>query len=211
MKSLLIQFGIVLTTFSIGVCVVILWLFSDPLPKIDLPQNLQTCGSEKRAELTTDLQIDWRGMILKRFQETPVKQLPRNINESYRLLWVPTFDEPTIIHIWRSDESYFITTKRLNRSRKNLEIGNLKFGETRSLTAKEWQSFINLLQQECFFSIPSNIKEELVHDGASWTLEGIKEGQYHLVYRTLPSTRLAEIFRKMFKLTNIEMEYERYL
>lgn len=211
MKRFSIKFGIALTTFSISVCLVVLWLFSYPLSKIDVPPNLQTCGLEEGAEITKDFQVDWRGMIFKRFQETPLKQLPATVDESYRLLWIPTFDEPTVINIWRSDETYFITTKRLNRNRKNLEIGNLELEKTRSLTAEEWQDFTSLLQQNGFFCIPSNVKEAEVNDGASWTLEGIKEGQHHLVYRTLPTNQLADIFRKMFNLTGIEIEYERYL
>jgi hypothetical protein len=217
MKRISLRLFFALLTFVIGISFTTFWIFKSEipdasLPKINLPQNPQQYVSEVDAKIdTVDLQLEWRAMLLRRFRETRLIQSPANIDESYRLIWVPTFDEPTIIRIWRSKENYFIVTKRLKRNRNNLEIGNLKFEKTRSLTAEEWRNFTSLIQQRGFWSMPSNIKEPLVEDGASWTLEGINNGQYHLVNRTLPSAQISEIFRELFRLTGIEIEYEGYL
>ena len=212
MKRFSLQFAIALITFLIGVGFAAFWLLTRPLPEIDLPQNPPECAAELDAKIdSVDLQVEWRAMLLERFREIPLKELPANVDESYRLIWIPTFDDPTIIRIWRSGENYFIVTKRLNRNKNNLEIGKLKFEKTHSITAEEWQSFVSLLQQRCYWVVPSKIEEPIVMDGASWTLEGISNGKYHLVYRTLPSAQMSGIFRELFKLTGVEMEHERYL
>ena len=125
------------------------------------------------------------------------------------MIWVPTFNDLAFIRIWRSGENYYILTKRLTR-KNDLTIGGLKFEKTRSLTAKEWHSFIDLINQSCFWITPSNIKEPLTTDGETFTLEGFSKGKYHLVDRSLPSRKMSEIFRTFFKLAEIKTETEDY-
>ena len=210
MKRLSLRLTIALATFAIGVGIVAFWLLNRPLPNINLPQNPPECASEFNAETTSDLGGAWRTKFLARFREHSLEELPSNVDEAYRLIWIPTFHKPTVIRVWRSGENYFIATKRLNR-KSDLTISNLKIDQTRSLTAEEWYSFANLINQSCFWNAPSNIKELIPEDGASWTFEGLKNEQYHFVDRIIPSEQMGEIFKKLFKLTNAEMEYESYL
>jgi hypothetical protein len=212
MKRLSLRFGIALVTFSIGLGGVGFWLVNRPLPIVDLPQNPPQCASELEAEIDPiDLRSTWRTKFLSRFREFPLNKLPANVEESYRLIWVPTFHAPTVIRIWRSGETYFIATKRLSRNKNNLMIGDLKIEQTRSLTTDEWHNFVNQVNQSCFWIAPSNIKELAEGDGASYTFEGLSDGQYHFVDRIAPSDQMSEIFKSLFKLTNVEMEYEGYL
>ncbi len=211
MKRLLLRLTIALVTFLIGIVIVAFWLLSRPLPNLDLLQYPPECASEFNAEITGDIGSAWRTKFLTRFRELPLEESTANVDETYRLIWIPTFHKPTVIRIWRSGENYYIVTKRLNRNKNNLIIGNLKFDQTRSLTAEEWHNFVSLVNQSCFWNIPSNIKEPIPVDGASWTFEGVKNGQHHFVDRIFPSERMNEIFKALFKLTNAEMEYEGYL
>lgn len=210
MKRLSLRLTIALATFSIGVGIVAFWLLNRPLPTVDLPQSSPECASEFNAETTSDLGSAWRTKLLARFRELPLKESPAKVDETYRLIWIPTFHKPTVIRVWRSGESYFIVTKRLNR-KSDLTIGNLKIDQTHSLTAEQWHSFINVINQSCFWNAHSNIKEPIINDGASWTFEGLSNGQYHFVDRIIPSEQMGEIFKNLFKLTSVEMEYEGYL
>ncbi|MEJ7862981.1 MAG: hypothetical protein WKF90_15240 [Pyrinomonadaceae bacterium] len=134
MKSLSLLLTSALVTFSIGVSIVAFWLLNRPLPTIDLPQNLPECASDFNAETTSDSASVWRIKFLARFREIPLKESSAKVDEVYRLIWIPTFDKPTVIRVWRSGESFYVATKRLNRNKNNLTIGKLKFDQTRSLT-----------------------------------------------------------------------------
>jgi len=154
MKRLSLRLTIALATFSIGISIVTFGLLTRPLPNIDLPQHPPECASEFNAEITGDIGSAWRTKFLARLRELPLKDSTANVDETYRLIWIPTFHKPTVIRIWRSGENYYIVTKRLNR-KNDLTIGNLKFDQTRSLTAEKWHSFVSLINQSCFWNAPS--------------------------------------------------------
>src|SRR5687767_12343459 len=108
MKRLSLQLSITLTTFSISIGIVIFWLLNHPLPTVDFPQNPPECASEFEAEIDSiDSRSNWRKKFLLRFREFPLEESPSNINESYRLTWVPTFHKPTVIRVWRSGENNY--------------------------------------------------------------------------------------------------------
>lgn len=210
MKHFSFRLIIAITTLAIGISTVAVLFFRNPLPTIDLPQYPPECASESEAEIKNYSKIDWKWGFFPRFQELPLEKQTIEADETYRLLWIPTFDEPTVIRVWRSGEKSYITTKRLSRNQNNLEVGKLIFNQTRSLTTDEWNGFVNLVDHGCFWNLPSNINEIPVDDGASWTFEGLNNGDYHLVERTLPSEYMKAIYRSLFNLTKIEMEYEGY-
>jgi hypothetical protein len=115
-----------------------------------------------------------------------------------------------VIRIWRSGNKYFIVIKRLN-GKGGYGLGDLKIEQTRSLTAEEWQSFEALVHQAGFWKLHSTVEEPIPHDGATWTFESMSDGKYHFVHRITPSKELNQLFRKLFDLTGLETEYERYL
>jgi hypothetical protein len=210
MKHLFIGLCLALTTFFIGISIVASFLINQPLPSVELPQFPLECVSKSPEIIQSNWSHNQRAKFLQRFKEVPLNKQPASIDESYRLIWIPSFHNPTVIHIWRSEDSYFITTKQLNR-KHNLEVGDLMFQQTRSLTKEQWQSFVNLINQSCFWNAPSIVEEATPEDGASWTLEGLRNGKYHFVDRVTPSEQMSEIFKELFRLTGIEMEYESYL
>ena len=210
MKQFSLRLIIALATLAIGVNSVLFLVLRNPLPTTDLPQYPPECASETDAEIARNFDLDWNWEFLTNFQEIPLKEYEK-ADETYRLLWVPTFDPPTVIRIWRAGDDHFITVKRLSRNQKNLKVGKLIVNETRSLTANQWNNFAGLLDSGCFWSVPPSIEELPVPDGASWTFEAKMNGDYRLVDRTLPSDYMKKIFRNLFKLTDIEMEYEDYL
>src|SRR5215204_3039186 len=99
MKQFSFRLLIALTTLAIGISVVAFLFFRKPLPAIDLPQYPPECASESEAEIAGYSEIDWKSDIFSRFQESPLGEQAANADETYRLLWIPTFDEPAVIRV----------------------------------------------------------------------------------------------------------------
>ncbi len=211
MKCLSLRLIIALITFFIGVGIVTFWLVSHSTSVAETPQEMFDCVPQYDAEVKPNengFNVDAK--LLARFQELPLDKQPACVDESYRLTWIPTFHAPTVIRVWRSGEKYFIVTKRLD-GKGGYGLGNFNGEMILSLTAEEWSNFINLINQELFWNMPSKIKEPLPNDGASWMFEGTSGRQYHFIFRITPSKKLGDIFRSLFKLTGVETEHELYL
>jgi hypothetical protein len=71
--------------------------------------------------------------ILDRFQGMPFEELPLCVDESYRLIWIPTFHTPVSVRIWRSGEKQFLVAKRLD-GRGGYGMGQLALQDQRSLS-----------------------------------------------------------------------------
>lgn len=144
------------------------------------------------------------------FREMPLESLPSCVEESYRLMWVPTFHPPVVVRIWRSGEKYFMAAKQLD-GRGGYEIGKLSVEQTRSLTNDEWMNFVTSLYQAGFWDIPSNINEPVPQDGAAWVMEGIKGKQYHSIKRRNPQGEYADLIKYLIKLSGLKTEHDKYL
>ena len=236
MKRIPLRLTIALATFFIGVGIVALWFFggsdsvADVVPKTPdcypqysenfnvsdykgiLTRRVYTINATKTTKpvLDEDANAEATANLFARFREMPLSKLPACVDESYRLTWIPTFHAPTIVRVWRSGDKYFIVSKRLN-GKGGYGMGDLEAEQTRSLMAEEWQGFETLIYQASYWKMPSSIDEPIPHDGATWTFEGTNGGRYHFVHRITPSNELSQIFRKLFNLTGVETEHERYL
>jgi hypothetical protein len=103
--------------------------------------------------------------------------------ESYRLLWLRTFDHPVAVRVWRSGNEQFLTVKKLS-GEGGYEPGKLVLNKSRRLTQVEWDTFKQMVDKAQFWSLPSvDEKEEPPQDTTHWVLEGVKEGRYHVVTR----------------------------
>lgn len=211
MTHLSFRLIIAVATFFIGVGIVAFWFVNRSTPIVETPQKTPDCIPQYDASISPNDYDDVnKANLFARFRELPLDKLAACVDESYRLTWIPTFHAPTVIRVWRSGDKYFIVTKRLD-GKGGYGMGNFNGETVRSITAEEWNGFINHLHQESYWKMPSEIKEPLPNDGAAWTFEGANGGQYHLVFRITPSDKLSKIFRSLFKLTGVETEHELYL
>ena len=227
---------ILLTTFFIGVSFVAFWYlnYSNSVVNVEVktpecfPQYSDNFGvADYKGILTRQVySIDKNNVkdpvldqeasakatadLFSRFREIPFRKLPTCVNESYRLTWIPTFHAPTIIRVWRSDDKYFLTVKRLN-GKGGYGLGDLELEQTNSLTFKQWKQIETLIQEASFWENASLIEESIPNDGAAWLFEGFNNCQYHYVYRRTPTEDLSKIFKKLFELSQVNTEYEMYL
>lgn len=147
--------------------------------------------------------------FLRHFREIPLTAPESCADESYRFAWIPSFHRPTVIRIWRSGDKYLLTIKRLN-GMGGYGLGDLDFERTRYLSPEEWHSFVDPVDRY-FWQSPATIDEPVPNDGASWTIEGFKDGQFHSVFRLMPSGELRQIIESAFDLTGVKTEYQQYL
>lgn len=236
MRRLSLRLRIALATVFVGVGIVALWFFnrsnsvSDIAPKTSdcypifvdtfdasdykgvLTRRVYTINANKNAKSVSDEEenAEVTANLFKRFREVPLTSQAACVDESYRLTWIPTFHAPTVIRVWRSDDKYFVVTKRLN-GKGGYDLGDLEIEQTHSLTGEEWQGFESLINQASYWKIPSAIEEPIPNDGATWTFEGFSDGQFHSVHRIMPSKELSQLFRKLFDLAGVETEQRLYL
>src|SRR5215813_6446021 len=110
MKRISLRLAIATLTFLIGVAIAGFWTVrhyrkSNVAHSDCIPKYFRGSDSANKE--------GWSA-ILDRFEEIPFAELPACVDESYRLIWIPSFHAPLSVRLWRSGEKQFIVTKRLD-------------------------------------------------------------------------------------------------
>lgn len=154
----------------------------------------------------------WNLEVLGNFKEPSLEKSAKKIEESYRFIWIPSFDNPIAIRVWRSGKSQFIVVKKTNG--QGFEMGTLSYEKTRNMTAEEWLKFTNLLNQISFWNMsPVDINYDPVTDGAYYEIEGSKNKQFHEVHRGTGSNeeaKVRELGTYLLSLSSLETKYTEY-
>ena len=82
-----------------------------------------------------------------------------------------------------SDGSGMVRIKALNPRRDKLEMD-----DSRTVSAVQVNQFFSALAKANFWRLPAE-KPSDGEDGAEWILEGVQNGQYHIVSRWCPATQ----------------------
>jgi len=207
MKRITLRLAIAILTFLIGV-VVAAWCTVRHYGPNNLAQREADC-IPKYSPIPYSPSEKGRGAILDRFHEMPFEELPACVDESYRLVWIPSFHAPISIRIWRSREKQFIVTKQLD-GRGGYGMGQLVFQELHSLSDDQWNEFMRLLRQSGYWDMPSVDNSPPPNDGAAWVIEGVQNGKRHQVNRRSPSTDFRAACIYLVKLSGLKTEIERY-
>ena len=149
-------------------------------------------------------QAEWLSKVYLAQGEPTFSCLDENV-EAYRLLYLPAFESPTSIRIWRDHDKYWMTIKQLpDYSLPGDGSKGLKLSTTRPLSVDEWAHFKNLINGANFWSIPSADVREHGLDGFSFTLEGKRGNEYHVVYRWVPEDEaFVEMCEYLVKISNL--------
>lgn len=207
MKRITLRLAIAIITFLVGVAAAGLWTMKHypadkpPLTETDCIPNYTSVSSSANTD-------EWNA-VLDRFHEMPFEDLPDCVDESYRLIWIPTFHAPISARIWRSGAKAFLATKQLD-GRGGYGMGQLTFQNIRSLSDDEWNEFMRLLRQTGYWDLQSHDDSLPPEDGAAWIIEGIRNGRHHLVNRRAPSSEFHEACVYLVKLSGLKTEIEQY-
>ena len=208
MKKLTLRLAIAIFTFIIGVAAAGLWTIRH-YSRNEVSPNESDCIPKYVAASSSANREGW-GSVLDRFQEMRLDELPTCVDESYRLIWIPTFHSTVSVRIWRSGEKQFLVTKQLDGRGGGYGMGRLAFQDLRSLSDDEWNEFMRLLRQSGYWDLPT--QDELLppEDGAAWVIEGVRNGKLHLVNRRTPSSEFREASVYLVKLSGLKTEIEKY-
>ncbi|HEX2269944.1 MAG TPA: hypothetical protein VHH35_10430 [Pyrinomonadaceae bacterium] len=160
--------------------------------------------------LRQDRRAEWRTRYYAAMLEQPFTCYEEDA-EVYRLLYLPSFEHPTSIRIWRNGNQYQMTVKQLSAELATEgRPEHLVLNATRSLTVEEWNKFQELLNKSNFSSMKSIDVREPGLDGVSFLLEGKRDGKYHVVDRWVPEDEsFLDLCGYMVELTNLTWNYQR--
>ncbi|HEX6185153.1 MAG TPA: hypothetical protein VFZ44_14800 [Pyrinomonadaceae bacterium] len=141
-------------------------------------------GAFSTNEWGDKFRADWYSEHLSAMKEKPFYYPDNSEAESYRFLWLRSFHRPVAVRVWSVGCERFVTLKEMSGA-GGYEPGQLLVDRTRKLSQDEWDEFTRLLEQTCYWELPTT-DERLGNDGAHWILEGVRAGRYHVVDRWTP-------------------------
>jgi hypothetical protein len=161
-----------------------------------LAQDYFPLGALGKDAASHQFSVDWYSKHLKALHEPSLWELSRKDPhaEVYRFLWLRSFDHPMAVRlVIRSSGSGASGSgwmnSRMTSGQGGLEPGRITRYNVFLLTKAKTQEFLNALESANFWNLPAlpEANEEEVHlDGAQWIVEGVRNGQYHVVDRWSP-------------------------
>jgi len=150
---------------------------------------------------------DWYSQYLAAMNEPSLLFGEDGDIESYRFLWLRSFHHPVVVRLWRSGGKKFLVVKQLDGVGGERTPGTLLINKTRPISEDEWERLLYLLEQSCFWKLPTKNSSPEGEDGAQWLVEGSKEGHYHVVDRWSPKDgSYREIGIYLLKLAGFETD-----
>jgi len=105
----------------------------------------------------------------------------KSINESFRLLWLRSFDNPISIRIEKNRSHVHITWKESYPS-DGYNPSYMILYKDKELTLNEWNQFTSLLAPIDYWN--TSVLDTISSlDGSVWYLEGVNSNHYHIMYR----------------------------
>jgi hypothetical protein len=213
MKRVILRLCIALLTFALGVAAVMFYLASN-VPIIGPPaaEGLEapaapvasTCypgrsvktqvmgrllyfppGVFSTNEWRDQFRRDWYSKHLEAMHEASFYFPDSSEEESYRFLWLRSFHHPVAVRVRSSGGGLLITVKELSGAGGH-DPGKLTVNRTRKVAKEEWDEFIRLIEQTCYWGLPTEDEGLIGEDGAQWILEGVRSSRYHIVDRWSP-------------------------
>ena len=158
---------------------------------------------------------DWYSHELRVLDEPPLSKLssggasgtsPTAAAESYRFLWLRTFDPPVAIRLDVKADGTGTVTAKVADGQAGFPETSKKIVEKRSraLTREQTGAFLAQINRTKFWSLVTNIdpqdQMDTQTDGSEWVLEGVKGDTYHVVARWSPDVNRMHGCKAIFDL-----------
>jgi hypothetical protein len=103
--------------------------------------------------------------------------------QTYRFVWLRTFDNPIAVRIFDRGGHYHLEAVILDGA-GGYRPGRVSRRVTKQLSQEEWQSVLARLEAVQFWKMPTREDEPFRgKDGAQWIVEALRKGHYHVVDR----------------------------
>jgi hypothetical protein len=126
---------------------------------------------------------------------------------AYRFLWLRTFHHPISIRLnIRPTDTAYLTTI-VTSGGGGYAPGIISSNDVIEISPEQLNQFSSQLDQAQFWSMQASEKTRNGFDGAEWILEGVKDGNYHIVSRWSPkSGSYRELCLGLVKLSNLALK-----
>ncbi len=147
-----------------------------------------------------DFKASWYAKQLKALHEPSLWELSQDpMAEAYRFLWLRTLDHPIAVRLVLRASGSGRMHFRMTSGQGGYEPGRIIRYGVSWLTKAKTQSLLEALAAADFWNLPTlaGVNEtppgpdgtvRIGLDGAQWIVEGVKNGQYHIVDRWSPET-----------------------
>lgn len=134
----------------------------------------------------------WYVSHLLAMQERPLWPPAPNLPTAYRLLFLPTFQQPRAVRLTEASSGWRAVCKRSD-GRGGYAPGRLVGEAERELSRTEAERFTYLVDRVDFWTMPGS-EDSHGCDGSQAVLEGVRASAYHVVARWSPrGTPYAEL------------------
>lgn len=154
----------------------------------------------------------WYSKMLFSMKE-PVLSNYQGNKEIYRFTWLRTFHHPVSIRLEKQNNIIKLFSKVCNGA-GGYEPGQLIFDTTLNVTADQYKSLIQKIENINFWALKTEQRDVAGKDGSEWIIEAIKNNKYHIVTRWTPSEERHGNFRSvgeylisLSKINSKETEY----
>jgi hypothetical protein len=133
--------------------------------------------------------VEWYSRNLKALDEPSLWELSQHDKQVlvYRFLWLRTFDHPISVRVMISPNGAGNVVIKVSNGAGGYGPGHLVQNESRALTTTDVADLMARIQSTDFWKIPTAESMKGVGmDGAEWVLEGVSDGNYHVVTRWSP-------------------------
>jgi len=136
------------------------------------------------------LVLTWYSRQLKGLEEPSLWALSRNDKHTvvYRFLWLRTFHHPVAIRVIIAPNGTGEIITKVGSGAGGYAPGPLIENQMKKLSTVEVKYLLEQINGAHFWELPTEQKRaSLGMDGARWILEGIQDGNYHIVDRWSPT------------------------
>jgi hypothetical protein len=140
----------------------------------------------------SELKSQWYSSQLRALQEPSLLSLSKSPSaESYRFLWLRTFNHPIAIRLDPKPDGTSILTTKVASGSGGFHPGVLSENSSQVLSKERTQAFLTRVNELNFWEAPNPVNDQRGTDGSQWIIEGVKAGQYHVVDRWSPKDGVA--------------------
>lgn len=124
----------------------------------------------------------WYSTYLAAMEEPSLYCGAPDDTETYRFVWLPTWDNPVSVRISRHGDDYGLNAVILSGS-GGFEVGEPVRRVSTRLTRAQWRYALASLNESEFWQTTTDTDDIIGNDGAQWIIEARREGKYHFVDR----------------------------
>lgn len=149
----------------------------------------------------------WYGCSLRAMGE-PSLQPQKNPAgmHAYRFLWLRSEDAPVVVRLTIAKDGTAKLDVRITNGKGKGYPGTLANEESRTLSKAQVDGWLAKLDAANFWLLPS-FQRASGEGGAQWVVEGLRDGQYHVVDRwSPPEGSIRDLGLEMLKLTGRTFE-----